>query len=58
MVAKKRTQRLDKSVKRTVKAAGSDGRKRAQLYKEKFSIIVLLSIEKRGWQYSADLRQR
>ena len=26
--------------------------------KEKFSIIVLLSIEKRGWQYFADLRQR
>ena len=26
--------------------------------KEKFSIIVPLSIEKRGWQYSADLRQR
>ena len=32
MAAKKRTRRLDKSVKRTAKTAGSDGRERAQLY--------------------------
>ena len=30
--SKKRTWRLDKSAKRTAKMAGSDGRKRAQLY--------------------------
>ena len=57
MVAKKQTDRLDKSVKRTAKTAAIDGRKRPScMVKEDFSMIVLLSIVKWGQQNFANLR--
>ena len=57
MAAMKQTHRLDKSVKRTAKMAATDGRKRPScIVKEDFSMIVLLSIVKRGQQNLANLR--
>ena len=57
MAAKKQTHRFDKFVKRTAKTAAIDGRKRPScMVKEYFSMIVFLSIVKRGQQNFANLR--